>query len=225
MRVEPNLMYRTRGGMIVGPLKYNAHNGGGWPWELPGAPIHLCWDHEGCYRDADSPHDLDLVSVYSDEPAEAHSQPAVDESEPPAPAEAHSQPPNESGNALIAQAVRETAVSLQRFADLLLALADHAAQDPARPSVDTTGTAQQVKAETAAAQEATEWVDWYGGLCPLATGTLVEVRYRDGSTHTGMINDARRYDFEFGLRQAYWFHDRLPNDIIAYRIIKEPKHR
>lgn len=220
MHVEPSLLYRTRGGLIVGPLVHRPSSNKArwpWPWAWPdgrvvladGPAINLCWDDHGHYYGADEPHELDLVAACG-EPTEA----PANESEPPAPTEA-----------LIAQVVRETAVSLQRFADLLLALADHAAQDPARPSVDTTGTAQQVKAETAAAQEATEWVDWYGGLCPLATGTLVEVRYRDGSTHTGMINDARRYDFEFGLRQAYWFHDRLPNDIIAYRIIKEPKHR
>lgn len=39
--------------------------------------------------------------------------------------------------------------------------------------------------------------------------------------HLARVRLGRHY----GLKQAYWYRDQLANDIVAYRIIKEPKHR
>ena len=61
-----------------------------------------------------------------------------------------------------------------------------------------------------------EWLDWNGGSCPVADGTLVDIKFRDGSTENA-INATR------------WSWKHLPgdpgSDIISYRLVepKQPK--
>lgn len=74
------------------------------------------------------------------------------------------------------------------------------------------------------------WVEWRGGsgICPLAGGTKVTVRFRDGIFLYGTIGDTLTYrvpgrGYEYGLREDFWiFHDQ-PNDIVAYQIDRTPR--
>lgn len=58
------------------------------------------------------------------------------------------------------------------------------------------------------------WIEWSGGKCPVAEGTIVEIRTRNG--WECLTKDPRTYH--------RWEHaDRLvlqPYDIVAYRILK-----
>jgi sporulation protein YlmC with PRC-barrel domain len=57
------------------------------------------------------------------------------------------------------------------------------------------------------------WIDWEGGECPVAGGTLVDVKHRDGGLH-------------FNERAAccgaahIWWHSAHAGDIVAYRLSK-----
>jgi hypothetical protein len=48
------------------------------------------------------------------------------------------------------------------------------------------------------------WIEWSGGECPVARGTLIEVRFRSGAQHIGT-----------GWR---WAHDQGESSIVAYRL-------
>lgn len=64
------------------------------------------------------------------------------------------------------------------------------------------------------------WIEWGGGECPVETGTLVDVRYRDGK---GCGSVPANVDSE-GWRDAdsdYWRKDGFENDIVAYRIVRK----
>ena len=58
------------------------------------------------------------------------------------------------------------------------------------------------------------WIPWKGGECPVAHGTVVDVRYRDGWEGDGLASKWR------------WHHatqessDVKEVDIIAYRVVK-----
>ena len=58
------------------------------------------------------------------------------------------------------------------------------------------------------------WIPWEGGECPVAHGTVVDVRYRDGWEGDGLASKWR------------WHHatqessDAKEVDIIAYRVVK-----
>ena len=58
------------------------------------------------------------------------------------------------------------------------------------------------------------WIPWKGGECPVAHGTVVDVRYRDGWEGDGLASKWR------------WHHatqessDVKGLDIIAYRVVK-----
>lgn len=53
-----------------------------------------------------------------------------------------------------------------------------------------------------------EWIDWYGGLCPVAEGTFVDVEYRNGLIET----------YSDGMDLS-WTHLHMDNhDIIAWRL-------
>lgn len=56
----------------------------------------------------------------------------------------------------------------------------------------------------------TDWIEWHGGECPVADGTLVEVMFKDGTVEC---------DFrpEWSPSMWNWY-----NNIIAYRIISQP---
>lgn len=68
--------------------------------------------------------------------------------------------------------------------------------------------------------EADDWIEWKGGECPVPDGTLVDVRYRDGQEQFGLPAN-ELYDTPRYAASAFWNHDGLKNDIIAYRVVKE----
>jgi hypothetical protein len=55
-----------------------------------------------------------------------------------------------------------------------------------------------------------DWVEWNGGDRPVAEGTYVEIRTRNGNINTGSY--------------FRWGHSNLDGDIMAYRIIKEDRN-
>lgn len=64
-----------------------------------------------------------------------------------------------------------------------------------------------------------DWIDWPGGECPVPTGTLVDVRYRDGEELFSLPAD----DLAPSCRDAsfaFWRGGAQDNDIIAYRLHK-----
>lgn len=59
-----------------------------------------------------------------------------------------------------------------------------------------------------------EWIEWGGGECPVADGTVVEIAFRDGSRwHTDKASD------------YYWGSDSLGEDIIRYRVVEYKAER
>lgn len=85
--------------------------------------------------------------------------------------------------------------------------------------------ADEMLAESAPAEPKRDggWIAW-GGFngaveCPVSDGTLVDIRYRDGTQRFGipaLQNVADAYDAGY----AYWRHDNAINDIVAYRVVK-----
>lgn len=53
------------------------------------------------------------------------------------------------------------------------------------------------------------WIEWKGGKCPVAYGTIVSVQLRSGMVH---------YIEEAGIQ--YWRHRNHPDDIVAYKVVK-----
>lgn len=61
------------------------------------------------------------------------------------------------------------------------------------------------------------YIVWNGGECPVAKGTKIDVKYRDGKSllnatglhYTGMTRDTT---------ESFWQNDDYPNDIVAYRL-------
>jgi hypothetical protein len=67
------------------------------------------------------------------------------------------------------------------------------------------------------------WIEWPGGECPVPRGTVVEVRYRDGTVWAGtavMVNVPPTA--ERCANSAFWRHDGWDNDIVAYRVVGAP---
>lgn len=64
------------------------------------------------------------------------------------------------------------------------------------------------------------WIEWHGGECPVAEGTLVDVIFRDGteasSTPANVIDN--RYFADAS--HAFWYSHGRRNDIVAYRLSK-----
>ena len=52
-----------------------------------------------------------------------------------------------------------------------------------------------------------EWIEWYGGECPVAEGAYCEVKFRSGECNS-----------EFSSGNWSWKHFASGGDIIAYRI-------
>ena len=65
--------------------------------------------------------------------------------------------------------------------------------------------------------DADGWAGWKGGECPVKTGELVDIRYRDGEEVFGAV--ANEGDSDAGA--AFWSCDDFQCDIIAYRLHKQ----
>ena len=62
------------------------------------------------------------------------------------------------------------------------------------------------------------WIEWHGGECPVAKGTLVDVKHRDGNVH---LNQSALLDAPLPNGCAEdWDNDGVSGDIIAYRLSK-----
>lgn len=57
------------------------------------------------------------------------------------------------------------------------------------------------------------WLPWYGGKCPVAAGTMVDVRYR-----RVLVEEKAVY-----AHLSRWAHLPCDDDIVAYRIVEEAK--
>lgn len=83
------------------------------------------------------------------------------------------------------------------------------------------------KREAAEAIDPTGWTPWYGGDRPLADGTLVDVRYRDGLEVCGvpiMKDGAEATSRREAAAKRFWVHgiagqSTHGSDIIAYRVV------
>ena len=63
------------------------------------------------------------------------------------------------------------------------------------------------------------WIEWYGGECPVAKGTLVDVKFRNGRIEDG--TPAGEDNGGYSRMQAIdWSHHGFQSDIIAYRLSK-----
>lgn len=79
-------------------------------------------------------------------------------------------------------------------------------------------TREQYEAALAAKNEG--WIYWPGGECPVPTGTLVDVKWRDGRIDDG-IPAKISHDLDSSKRNAIsWQHHGNSHDIIAYRLHK-----
>lgn len=60
-----------------------------------------------------------------------------------------------------------------------------------------------------------DWIEWTGGECPVAGGSIVEVRYaREVDSAKGC-----RIDWPVAARELAWYYDGEDDDIIAYRVV------
>lgn len=66
------------------------------------------------------------------------------------------------------------------------------------------------------------WIEWKGGDCPVPTGTMVEVRYRDQEAIPSFIGPANENvdPTMFDAGPAFWRHNEWQCDIVAYRLVK-----
>ena len=62
-----------------------------------------------------------------------------------------------------------------------------------------------------------DWIDWAGGDCPLAHGTAVQVKTRDGRVHT------TNACFDGPADKTHWAHIDWACDIVAYRVLGQPR--
>ena len=148
-------------------------------------------------------------------------EPAVAATEP-APAPAY--------RSVEAGAMFSIAISLKRIADSLAGLtpemlrqlvdASHLWSYPGTTysrSPSATGDMDAPAAEASTKTDDNPWIDWPGGECPVPDGTLVDVRFRDGTTH----DEQPAYN-QFGIASTvadapFWRNDDSGADIIAYR--------
>lgn len=61
------------------------------------------------------------------------------------------------------------------------------------------------------------WIPHEGGVCPVPNGTLVDVKWRSGSIKTSVLGTS---SMESGSHAsgAFWRHDGMDADIVAYRL-------
>jgi hypothetical protein len=72
--------------------------------------------------------------------------------------------------------------------------------------------AARLDADADADADADGWIEWHGGECPVAPGTLTEVKFRAGYIDCDNSPEFWR-----------WSHINDHGDIIAYRVVKEAK--
>jgi len=60
--------------------------------------------------------------------------------------------------------------------------------------------------------DADGWIEWKGGECPVAEGTPISIRYRDGEEFANA--------FALGSRNSRWEHLGMKGDVVAYRLRK-----
>lgn len=63
------------------------------------------------------------------------------------------------------------------------------------------------------------WIEWSGGNCPVARGTLVDIRVRDGREKLNLAANmitGGALDASY----AFWRHDGFRGDIVAYRLAR-----
>lgn len=85
-------------------------------------------------------------------------------------------------------------------------------------------TREQYEAALAAKNEG--WIEWGGGECPVPCGTMVDVKHRCGdvSENQQAWPKFQRRESDVTVNQvskagyAFWRHDNLSTDIIAYRL-------
>lgn len=65
------------------------------------------------------------------------------------------------------------------------------------------------------------WIRWKGGVCPVDSGVLVDVRYRDKSTKERL----RALELVPGRMATDWSHTKEDGDIMAYRLHKPESAR
>ena len=65
-----------------------------------------------------------------------------------------------------------------------------------------------------------EWIPWMGGKCPVPTGTIVDVMYRNGSIGASLPANESLSGLGDDAGPAYWRAHGASNDIIAYRVVK-----
>lgn len=85
-------------------------------------------------------------------------------------------------------------------------------------------TCEQYEAALAAKNDG--WIEWGGGKCPVACGTMVDVKHRCGDVSENQQawpqQHHRKSDVGIDMLSkagyAFWRHDNLSTDIIAYRL-------
>lgn len=80
------------------------------------------------------------------------------------------------------------------------------------------GEAVQPAAVPLTAVDADGWIKWEGGECPVAPGTLLDVRHRSGF-EAMRCRAGRSY-----ATRRHWLDESSDADIIAYRLSKEASH-
>ena len=87
----------------------------------------------------------------------------------------------------------------------------------------TTAIITREQYEAALAAKNGDWIEWRGGECPVPTGTLVDVKWRDGRIDDG-IPAKISHDLDPSKRNAIsWRHHGNSYDIIAYRLHQPQK--
>lgn len=61
------------------------------------------------------------------------------------------------------------------------------------------------------------WNNVTGNGCPVHFGTVVDVKYRDGTVMYGLIALSEDVDGQYGAGRFYWEADEVFNDIIQWR--------
>lgn len=64
------------------------------------------------------------------------------------------------------------------------------------------------------------WLEWGGGECPVETGTLVDIRIRNGKESHGVRANESTYRVNPDASYPFWRKDGKGGDIIAYRLHK-----
>ena len=84
-------------------------------------------------------------------------------------------------------------------------------------------TAIELQAEEVGIHEpvrhvAGEWIEWNGGECPVPKGTLVDVKYRDGSVGNRLPANINVSGLYPDAGYAFWLNNDDEKDIFAYRL-------